>query len=71
MLKTTPVNCVAPTPIDYTGIERADALLVLSEDGLRKSGPYLRSLAPDATVFALPGLGDLPGFPRLLVRVPR
>jgi pyruvate/2-oxoacid:ferredoxin oxidoreductase beta subunit len=51
----------SPTPIDYTGIERADALLVLSEDGRRKSGPYLRSLAPDATVFALPGLGELPG----------
>jgi pyruvate/2-oxoacid:ferredoxin oxidoreductase beta subunit/Pyruvate/2-oxoacid:ferredoxin oxidoreductase gamma subunit len=51
----------SPTPIDYTGTEHADALLVLSEDGRRKSGPYLKSLAPGATVFALPGLGDLPG----------
>jgi 2-oxoglutarate ferredoxin oxidoreductase subunit beta len=51
----------SPAPIDYTGVEHADALLVLSEDGSRKSGRYLRSLAPGATVFALPGLGELPG----------
>lgn len=52
---------LAPAPIDDTGTEHADALLILSEDGLRKSGPYLRSLAPGARVLTLPGLGELPG----------
>jgi pyruvate/2-oxoacid:ferredoxin oxidoreductase beta subunit/Pyruvate/2-oxoacid:ferredoxin oxidoreductase gamma subunit len=52
---------LSPTPIDFTGTEQADALLVLTEDGRQKSSPYLRNLAPGGTVFALPGLGDLPG----------
>ncbi|HYU32413.1 MAG TPA: thiamine pyrophosphate-dependent enzyme [Thermoanaerobaculia bacterium] len=51
----------SPEPISYTGIDHADALLVLTEDGRRKSSSYLKNLAPGATVFALPGVGELPG----------
>lgn len=61
---------LSPTPIDYTAVEHADALLVLTEDGRRKAGPYLRSLAPGAAVFALAGLGGLPGRPADVVLDP-
>lgn len=42
---------LSPEPIDDTGVERTDALLVLSEDGRKKCGPYLAALAPGARVF--------------------
>ncbi len=34
---------------------------MLSEDGRRKSGPYLSAMAPGGAVFAAAGLGELPG----------
>ena len=49
----------APAEIHYTGITRPDALLVLSEDGLAKAGPYLARMSSGADVFVLPGLPDV------------
>ncbi len=42
---------LAPEPVDFTGVTRPDVLLVISEDGLRKAGGYLRAMAPDDRVF--------------------
>lgn len=47
---------LSPEPIDDTGVEHTDALLVLSEDGRKKSGPYLAALAPEGRVFRLEGV---------------
>jgi pyruvate/2-oxoacid:ferredoxin oxidoreductase beta subunit/Pyruvate/2-oxoacid:ferredoxin oxidoreductase gamma subunit len=50
---------LSPEPIVDTGVEWTDALLVLSEDGRRKAGPYLAALAPGGRVFRLDGAGEL------------
>lgn len=47
---------LSPEPIGDTGVEWTDALLVLSEDGRKKSAPYLAALAPGARVFRLDGV---------------
>jgi 2-oxoglutarate/2-oxoacid ferredoxin oxidoreductase subunit beta len=50
---------LSPEPIGDTGVEWTDALLVLSEDGRKKAGPYVAALAPEARVFRLDAVGDL------------
>jgi pyruvate/2-oxoacid:ferredoxin oxidoreductase beta subunit len=45
---------LSPSEIDYTGITRPDALLVLTEDGLAKVGRYLAAMEPPDKLFALP-----------------
>jgi pyruvate/2-oxoacid:ferredoxin oxidoreductase beta subunit/Pyruvate/2-oxoacid:ferredoxin oxidoreductase gamma subunit len=52
---------LSPEPIDYTGVELTDALLVLTEDGRKKAGPYAASLAPGGRIFRVEGVGELPG----------
>lgn len=52
---------LSPKPIDDTGVEHADALLILSEDGRKKAGPYVANLAPDGRIFTVAGLGALSG----------
>jgi len=52
---------LSPEPIDDTGVEHTDALLVLTEDGRKKAGPYMASLAPGGRVFRLEGAGEIPG----------
>ena len=36
-----------------------DALVLLSDDGLNKTHPYLAAMAPGQTVFTVPGLGEI------------
>ncbi len=50
---------LGPEPIHYTGVAEPDALLVLSEDGLRKAGPYLERMTEAGVVFAFPAYGDV------------
>ncbi len=45
---------LSPEPIDYTGVGEPDALLVLSEDGLRTAAHYLDRMSEAGVVFALP-----------------
>jgi pyruvate/2-oxoacid:ferredoxin oxidoreductase beta subunit/Pyruvate/2-oxoacid:ferredoxin oxidoreductase gamma subunit/uncharacterized protein YbdZ (MbtH family) len=52
---------LSPLPIGHTGVEQADALVVMSEDGRRKARPYLSALAPNGAVFAAAGLEPLTG----------
>ncbi len=50
---------LAPEPIDYTGIARPDALLILTEDGLAKAAKYLPRMVEDDRVFVLPAFADV------------
>ncbi len=45
---------IGPDPIDYTGIERPDALVILTADGLRKAAGYLSRMDPADRVFVTP-----------------
>lgn len=47
---------ISPDEVLYTGIDRPDAMVLLSNDGLKKSGGMLRAMDKDGRVFALPGL---------------
>jgi 2-oxoglutarate ferredoxin oxidoreductase subunit beta len=47
---------LAPDEIDYTGVERPDALVIISDDGLDKAPPYLEAMDADGVVFVAAGL---------------
>ncbi len=47
---------LAPTEIHYSGVERPDVLVVVSDDGVGKSGPYLEAMDEDGVVFVAEGL---------------
>lgn len=47
---------LSPAEIRYTGVERPDALAILSADGLAKSGRYLSRMGETQTIFAVPEL---------------
>jgi hypothetical protein len=49
----------SPREIDYTAIERPDAMILLSRDGLSKVGRQLAAMQPEDRVFALPDVGDV------------
>lgn len=46
---------LGPHPIEYAGVARPDALLILSADGRRKADRYLRAMNTGDRVFALSG----------------
>lgn len=50
---------VSPDEIHYSGVDRADVLVVASDDGAAKAVPYLDVMDADGTVFAAAGL-ELP-----------
>ena len=47
---------IAPAEIRYTGVERPDVLVVVSEDGVGKAGPYLERMDEAGIVFLAAGL---------------
>ncbi|MCP4201323.1 MAG: 2-oxoglutarate synthase [bacterium] len=47
---------LSPVPFAYSGMRKPDALLVLSEDGLKKAQGYLDAMGAEDRVFAIPGL---------------
>lgn len=49
---------LSPEPIDYTGIRRPDALLLLSEIGRKKAAGHLARMDEGGVVFVLPELVD-------------
>ena len=49
----------SPDPIDFTGIDSPDLMVILSEDGLAKAGPYLAAMPAAGRVVMVPGLGDV------------
>jgi len=49
----------SPREIDYTGITRPDAMILLSRDGVSKVGRQLAAMQPEDRVFALPEAGEI------------
>jgi len=49
---------LSPDAIDFTGIDRPDLMVILSEDGLAKSRPYLAAMTASDRVVMVP---ELPG----------
>lgn len=49
----------SPDPIEFTGIDRPDVMVILSEDGLAKAGPYLAAMTPAGRVVMVPGLAGV------------
>ncbi len=47
---------VAPDEIHYSGVERPDVLVVISDDGVGKAGPYLEQMDENSVVFVASGL---------------
>ena len=58
---------ISPRNIEFTGMERPDHLLVLSEDGLRETGPLFDQMNGDTTVMAAESLKD--GLPQTEARI--
>ncbi len=50
---------LSPAPIDYSGGEHPDVLVVLTEDGFLKARARLAGLPAGATVYALPEFAEL------------
>ena len=47
---------ISPEEIHYSGVDRPDVLVVVSEDGVGKAGPYLEAKEPTDSVFVVAGL---------------
>lgn len=60
---------LSPEPIDYTGIRRPDALLLLSEIGRKKAADRLARMAEGGVVFVLPEMAELPVPPGVRLEV--
>ena len=50
---------LSPRAIDYTGITRPDAMILLSQDGVAKVGRQLAAMQPEDRVFAVPEIAPL------------
>ncbi len=61
---------LAPEPIDYAGVERADGLAILTPEGRAKAGPYLARMNEAGEVFTVPGLAELETRARVTVLDP-
>ena len=49
----------SPDPIDFTGIDRPDLMVILTEDGLAKAGPHLAAMTSTGRVVMVPGLAGV------------
>lgn len=50
---------LSPKEILFTGIERPDALVLLTTDGLQKVGHHLKNMTSEQTLFVTPGMGEM------------
>ncbi len=62
---------LGPEEIRYTGIIRPEALVLLSVDGLKKSGQYLASMTEEDLLFTLPQFADVPTRARKVILDPK
>ena len=51
---------LSPREIEYTGIQRPDAVILLSREGASKVGRQLAAMRSDDRLFALPEVADVP-----------
>jgi Pyruvate/2-oxoacid:ferredoxin oxidoreductase gamma subunit len=47
---------ISPEELHYSGVEHPEVLVIVSEDGFGKAGPYLEVMGGDDTVFVAAGL---------------
>ncbi len=45
---------LSPDEVRYTGVRKPDALVLISQDGLKKSGRYLASMTEEDVLFTIP-----------------
>ncbi len=50
---------LSPTEIDYTAVDRPDAMILLSADGVAKVGHRLAAMDATGVVFAVPEVADV------------
>ncbi len=62
---------MAPEEIRYTGVTRPEALVLVSHDGLKKSGKYLASMTKDDILFTIPQFADTPTRARKIIFDPK
>lgn len=61
----------SPEEIRYTGVSRPEALALISEDGLKKSGRYLANMTGDDILFTIPQFADVPTKARKIILDPK
>ena len=61
---------LGPEPIDYAGVERPDALAILTPEGRRKAAPLLARMSADGRVFVVPDHADVETAARVTVLDP-
>ena len=61
---------LGPQPIDYAGVQRPDALAILTPEGRAKSGPRLERMRADGEVFVVPEFADVQTAARVTVLDP-
>ncbi len=49
----------SPTEIFFTGVNRPDALVLVSQEGYRMAGRYLKALTPESRLFTTPEFAGL------------
>ncbi len=62
---------LAPEEIRYTGVTRPEALVLISQDGLKKSGKYLANMTEDDILFTTPQFAETPTRARKIIIDPR
>ena len=62
---------LSPEEIRYTGIARPEALVLISNDGLKKAGRYLANMREDDILFTIPQFADTPTRARKVILDPK
>jgi Pyruvate/2-oxoacid:ferredoxin oxidoreductase gamma subunit len=62
---------LSPEEIRYTGITRPEALVLISDDGLKKAGRYLANMTEDDILFTIPQFADVPTRARKVILDPK
>ena len=62
---------LSPEEIRYTGVAKPDALVLISEDGLKKSGRHLARMTEDDVLFTIPQFGGVETRARKVILDPK
>ena len=62
---------LSPEEVRYTGIVRPEALVLISQDGLKKAGRYLASMTENDILFTIPQFADVPTRARKIILDPK
>jgi pyruvate/2-oxoacid:ferredoxin oxidoreductase beta subunit/Pyruvate/2-oxoacid:ferredoxin oxidoreductase gamma subunit len=62
---------LGPEEIRYTGVIRPEALVLISQDGLKKSGRYLAAMTEEDVLFTIPQFADVSTRARKIILDPK